>query len=232
MVNFKLGTNFDFVLLDKIDELNKEFRDTNKQINEVYGSERRMAYLTARPDFRLPDINKSTLESFIKKCKDINVAFNYTFNSIFPGSKQELDTKNNEIKDFVKYLENIGVKRITIASPLLMEITREASSTIGIEVSTVAHICTVSQIKTFKENYNIEKVCGNLLKNRSIKFLENAANWCNTNDVIYELMVNEFCGTGGKDYLTMCHMRAECYIFHSTNHTKEDALLFNNYPMD
>ena len=69
------------------------------------------------------------------------------------------------------------------------------------------------------------------MKNRSIKFLKSAAAYCNANEIYLELMANEFCGAGGKNYLTSCIHRDLCYIFHSVGKTREDALLFDNYPM-
>jgi collagenase-like PrtC family protease len=69
------------------------------------------------------------------------------------------------------------------------------------------------------------------MKNRSVKFLRNAAKYCNDNDVQLELMVNEFCGVGSHGYATHCVLRDSCYLCHASNVTKEDALLFNNYPM-
>ena len=45
-------------------------------------------------------------------------------------------------------------------------------------------------------------------------------------------MANEFCGVGGKDYATHCIYRDSCYMCHATNHTYEDTMLLDNYPMN
>lgn len=232
MIQYKLGCNFTQELLDGVIQLNDKYRDAGSCISELYGSDKNMAFLTARPDFRLPDISKSEFEQFVGKCTDAGIGFNYTMNSIYPGSKVELQNRKQEIIDFVQYLENLGVSRVTIANPILMEFVREASSTIKIELSTIAHLDTVTQIKYYKEKYNVDKICGNLLKNRNVTFLKNAAEYCNNNDVVYEVMVNEFCGVGGKDYTTHCTFRDSCYMCHASNKTKEDALSLNNYPME
>jgi collagenase-like PrtC family protease len=231
MINFKLGTNFNFELLDGVIELNKEFKDKNVRINEFYGSDREHAFLAARPEFRLPEVSKEDFEKFVKTCNDNDIEFNYTMNSINPGSKRELIEKEQTIKNYVKYLENVGVKRITVANPILLSLIREVSKTINIEISTIAHIDAITQIKYYKETYDIDKVCGNLTKNRSIKFLKKATEYCNSNNVKYEVMVNEFCIVGGYDYSTSCIFRQGCYILHSSNITKEDALSMNGYPM-
>ena len=229
MNQFKLGTNFDLGLLDGIKTLNEKYEN---KIVEVYGSDRAHAFLAARPDFRLPEIEQNELIKYVSKANKINVAFNYTMNTIFPGSKDFLEQHLKEIENWIKFLENIGVYRITVANPLLLEIIRNVSKNIKLEISTIAHIDAVTQLKYYNLHYNVDKFCGNLIKNRSFKFLKSAGDWCKRNDCTYEVMVNEFCGVGGSDFATHCLYRDSCYLFHSTNKTKEDALKFNNFPME
>ena len=227
---FKLGCNFDEKLITGIKELNEEF--PSDIISEVYGSDRDHHQLTARPWFRLQDIDKKKFEKYVKSLLDLNVWFNYTANSTLPYiTKEALYDNKNQIQDFVKFLSSIGVKRITIANPLLLEIIREVSD-IEIEISTCMHIDAVSQIKYYHETYNVNKVCCNILKNRNFKFLSQAAKYCNDNGVIFEVMLNEFCGVGGNGYATHCVYRDSCYNYHASNTSKEDALLFDNYPMN
>ena len=229
--NFKVGVNFDFELLHKLIELNEQYGQN--KITELYGSIRNDAALAARPDFRLPDVSNQRLEKYVRIAKDAGIDFNYTLNSFMPyGSKVELNENKDKIKELVKRLEGIGVYRITIANPLLLKIIRDyIKSNIEIEVSTCAHIDTVTQIKYYHEVYGVNKVCGNLNKNRDFNFLKAASEYCNKNGIIYELMANEFCGVGGEGYATHCIYRDSCYMCHATNKTYEDSMLFDNYPM-
>lgn len=231
--NFKIGTNFDFDLLNKIIEINNKSENGNK-ITEIYGSDRKHAYLAARPDFRLPEIEKDDFKKYVKIAKENGINFNYTMNSIMPyGSKKCLAENIEEIKEYIKLLEDIGVYRITIANPAMLEIIRNyVKSDIEIEISTIMHIDTITQIKYLYENYGVKKICANLNKNRDFEWLKNAANYCNKNDIILELMVNEFCGVGGDNYATHCVYRDSCYICHATNKTYKDTLSLNNYPMN
>lgn len=230
MNTFKIGTNFDLALLDKIVELNKRY--PNSLINEVYGSTREMAFVAARPDFRLPDVNNEQLEHYVARCNELGICFNYTFNSINPGSKRELvESRKKAIQDYVQYLWSIGVWRITVANPIVMEIVREVNKEIEFEISTITHVDAVTQIKYLHEQYNIKKVCCGIHKNRSVNFLKQAAKYCNANGIILEILANEFCSNAGKGYTTHCTYRDSCYIFHSTDHTAEDAQSLNGYPM-
>jgi hypothetical protein len=104
-----------------------------------------------------------------------------------------------------------------------------------IELSTIAHVDTVSQIRYLYEEYGkmgLDKICGNLLKNRSFEFLRGAAAVCEKTGLAYEMMVNEFCGVGYDVGATHCVYRDSCYLCHATNHTLADTKLLGGYPME
>lgn len=230
MNKFKCGTNFDFELLDKIAEQNELHE--NAKVTELYGSIRKHAELAARPDFRLPDVTENELEAYVKAALDRGIKFEYTLNSINPyGSRVELDKRIDYIKALVRRLYNMGVYRVSVANPMLLEIINYVQPCPQIEISTVAHIDTVTQIKYYHDTYGSTKVCANLNKNRDFVWLKAAAKWCKANGVELELMANEFCGVGNDTYATHCVYRDSCYICHSTDKTEEDAKLINWYPM-
>jgi len=227
---YKLGCNFDKKLIEGIDKLNQKYEDSI--INEVYGSDKDHAFLTARPEFRLKEISMANLKAYVKKCNKYNIEFSYALNSIFPGDKRQITEHGRFIHRFIKFLEDIGVKRLIISNPIMADIARGASKTINIEVSTIAHIDAITQIKYWKEKYNIDKVCGNLMKNRNMTFLYRENKYCVDNNIKLDLIVNEFCGVGSDNYATHCIYRDSCYIFHSTNQFKQDAELLEGYPMN
>lgn len=230
MNTFKLGTNFDISLLDRIDTANKMHKQS--KVAEIYGSIRRHAALAARPDFRLPDVSLDAFEEYVQYARDRGIMFEYTFNSINPyGSKVEVANNMQHIRAIVRYLNDVGVYRISIANPMLLEIISPMVDRPKLELSTVAHIDTVTQIKYYNETYDVTKFCVNLNKNRNFKWLKAAAKYCNEHNIELEVMANEFCGVGGKTYATHCIYRDSCYLCHSTNKTIEDVDLINSYPM-
>ena len=233
---YKVGCNFDFGLIDLISELNEEFKD-NGQIVEMYGSTQNYADLSARPKWRLQDLSNKDFEKYIQKCNDHGLKFNYTMNSIYPyGSKVQMVLKKKDIQNTVKWLEDIGVYRITIANPMMAMFIREVSN-IELELSCISHVDTVTQLQYYHETFGINKFCNSLLKNRNKEFLETASWYCRKNGIILELLAQEFCGVGGVNkegvsYATHCAFRDSCYLCHATNETKEDSMLYNNYPMN
>jgi collagenase-like PrtC family protease len=227
---FKVGCNFDPVIIEKAAELNEKYKG-KAEIKEWFGSDAQNHLVTARPKWRLPDISKKDFEKFVRDSLDKNIVFNYTMNSIQPyGSKKEMVAHKKEIQDLVKYLESIGVYRITFANPMMAMFIREVSD-IELELSTIAHLDTVTQIKYFHETLGVNKFCGNIQRNRDRDFLINVAKYCNENNIIFESLCNEFCYVAGPDYATHCPYRDSCYLCHATNVTKEDSMSYDNYPM-
>lgn len=236
MVNeFKVGCNFDFALIDKAAELNERYSG-KAVVKEWFSSDAAHAEVTARPDWRLTDISAKDFEKFVKKSLDNGILFNYTMNSIIPyGSKPEMIKHKKEIQDLVKWLEDVGVYRITVANPMMAMFIREVSK-IELEASCIFHLDSPTQMKYLHETLGINKFCNNLLKNRNKTFLKNAARYCNENGLILELLANEMCYNNGIDkngvnYAAPCIYRDSCYICHATCKTKEDSMSYNNYPM-
>lgn len=228
--HLKIGSNFDYQLIDKIKEINE--KHTDSIIDEVYGSRRESARLAARPAFRLPDVDRKTFCEYVKQLKNIGVSFNYTLNSNYLGNKEDIQENENTILEYIRFLSNAGVDIITVTLPLMAEYIRSIDKKIGIEISTIAHIDTVTQVAIWKERYDIRKVCGNLYKNREVAFLRSLANYCNNNDIVLSVIVNEFCGNGLEERsgATNCIFRDHCYELHSIGYTKEDSIYYD-YPM-
>ena len=227
---FKVGCNFDPAIIEKAAELNEKYKG-KAVIKEWFGSDAANHLVTARPKWRLPDISSKDFEKFVRDSLDKGIVFNYTMNSIQPyGSKKEMVAHKHEIQALVKHLEDIGVYRITFANPMMGMFIREVSD-IELELSTIAHLDTVTQAKYFHDTLKVNKFCLGIHKNRDRDFLESIARYANENDIIIEALANEYCGVAGPDYATHCPYRDSCYLCHATNVTKEDSMSYDNYPM-
>lgn len=154
---------------------------------------------------------------------------------MYPGTKRGLASRKQAVIDRIRFIEDIGVRTVTVAHPLIAELVREASPRIRIQVSTVSHIDTVTQVKIWRERYGITSVCGNLLKNRSVRFLQREAAYCRRQGIELVLMVNEFCvnagGAGRRAYGSHCIYRDSCFLCHAGNKSRRDDELFDGFPM-
>lgn len=232
MNSFKLGCNFSNELPEIIRHLNSEY--PQNRIVELYGSRGESHYYAARPEYRLHHIDKCLFARYIDELRKIGVAFNYTLNSSFIGGKETILSQESDIKDYISFLICAGVQTITVTIPYMAEIVRSVSRDVGLEVSTIAHIDSVTQAKIWLEKYAINKICISLNKNRDITFLSRMADYCASNGIIVTLLANEFCGNGlflkGINSTTGCIYRDHCYQLHSIGYD-EECIIGNNYPM-
>ncbi|MCD7790872.1 MAG: U32 family peptidase [Bacteroides thetaiotaomicron] len=228
----KVGCNFSEVLPDIAKNLNQTY--TNNRIDEFYGSRRESANLTARPEFRLQDISREKFCEYVQRLHSDGIEFNYTLNTNYIGSKEQINNRETEIKGYIAYLKDAGVDTITVTLPYMAELVRKVSTDIGIEVSTIAHLDSVTQIKLWEERYGITKVCMSLNKNRDVAFLRNAAEYCSKHNIAITLLANEFCGNGvlaeSETGATGCIFRDHCYQLHSVGY-EDNCKLENDYPM-
>ena len=233
MIHYKVGTGFDIALIDKVKYLNDKYC-ARARVTEFYGSLAFDYELAARPRFRLPEKSVGDLANFIEAASSIGVEVNYTMNSIMPfGSKRAMVENTVQIMDWIHTLEDIGVKLLTVSSPMLLELIKQNGGTsLRIELSTIAHVDALTQIKYYHDVYDVKKICGNLMKNRDFEFIKKAVKLCKDLGMQYELMANEFCGVGTQGYATHCIYRDSCYICHATNQSFVDTQLMCNYPMD
>lgn len=232
MKYLKVGCNFSNEFIDILDSINSNH--TYTKVNEIYGSTSELSFLTARPLYRLPNVSRNEFREYVKRAKSKMIDFNYTLNANYIGDGKRILSEKKKIQEFISFLIDCGVSIITVSIPLIAELVRDIDEDIGIEVSTIAHIDTITQIRIWNERYNIVKVCGNLIKNREIGFLTSAAQYCNKNDIKYSIIVNEFCGNGSlydKSSATGCIYRDSCYMLHSINYNSSETDVNNGYPM-
>ena len=230
---FKVGCNFSKDLYEQASHLNKEV--SINRIEEFYGSRKESAWLTARPEFRLQNVTRDEFARYINELSERGISFNYTLNTSYLGNKEQIIKREKEIQEYISFLIEAGVKTITVSLPYMAEIIRRVSDKIGIEVSTIAHLDSLTQIKIWQELYGITKICIGLNKNRDINFLSAAARYCNEHDIVLTLLANEFCGNGITESdeikgATGCIFRDHCYQLHSAGYQKETKL-HKDYPM-
>jgi len=217
MIKIMLGNNFDEKLIDNVIDMNKKYKKS--QVTEMFGSTTSTFYnYTARPLYRLPDINLEETLRIKKKLDDNNILFNLTMNG------PNIDKTKFNANEFISDLKEWNIKRITVTNTLLLEVLQEADLDIEIELSTIYHINTIPQMYMLLERYpKIKKVCMNLMRNRDMKFLKEFKK-AFKHKIDIELILNEFC-------LWHCPNRNYCYLNHQNVYTADDNKLFKNYPM-
>ena len=234
MYYYKIGTNFSNEFLNYAIKVNNAFNDSC--IEEMYGAIREHSQWSARPAFRLPEVDKGELELYVDKLRKNNIDLNYTLNTNYFGNRHDIFLNEKKLKKEVQYLNSIGVFKFTVTLPLVAEFIKEVNEKNLIEVSTIAHIDTVSQLEIWNEEIGIYRVCVNLMHNRNINFLKNISKLAEKRKFDIELMVNEFCGSTTKSEkkicATHCIYRDFCYQLHSIGYSYEEYIGTSMYPMN
>jgi collagenase-like PrtC family protease len=227
---FKVGDNLSNDLPAVLDRLNQKY---SNKITEVFGSIAQHAWLAARPRFRLPNITEKQFCEHVKKLHSYGIEFNYTLNAPFLGSSSYIEMRLPMLKDTVGFLVNCGITRFTISSPLLAILLKNIyGNRLEYELSTIAALTQVSQLKSYHDMAGFTRFCMNIEKHRNFDFLKKAQEVANREGFVINLIVNEFCSSSHANYCSGCVLRQDCYNLHSVNETKEDYAKFGGYPMN
>ena len=231
MINLMTGCVLEERFIEAVDRLNQKYIGNDIVINEVYGSMQKEVsdLASARPDFRISDISWEDFEKLISLANKYDIEFNYSLNAPYTGAHKEFEENKGTMIESVRRLIDMGIARLTIASPLVLELIQK-NFVIPIELSTILHINSVHQIEYYSEHHPIvDCICLNLYRNRDISFLQKFNIESNKHNIRTQILATEFCNVGGAPCLGV--YRAQCYELHAENMDKKEAGMFSNYPM-
>jgi len=106
-----------------------------------------------------------------------------------------------------------------VAVPLMLKIILEHDPEARIEVSTIARVTTLTELESWLI-YGAKAICWDVMENRNISLLKQAAKLCHSYGATLEVIVNEFCLYG-------CIHRNTCYNLSSHNSGRKR---FDGYP--
>ncbi len=216
MIYLNVGNLWDHDYLDTVIKWNEEFRGII-QVKCLFGS---IAELTptARAFDRLPKRDWDFIAQYVGKTQNNDIAIRYTLNQSCIGSTQFFRYHwENELKNTVQRLHDIGVREWTITSPLLVELLRDTFPGDFIEVSTIAEVSTPEDATRWlalsAKGVNISTSI-----NRDPIAISHIVN----TGIEVSILANEAC-------LFRCPWRRECYNLSSHNSERSEEL-FGFYP--
>lgn len=163
MMKISLATNFDDQLIDQI----KDY-----PIYEVYGKLKEDSIGGGRPNNALSEISKIKLEQHVKKCNEVGIKFNYLLNGSCLSNNEQSKEWQIELKKFLNYLKNIGVRALTITNPFVLKIVKKYYKNFTVRISTFACIDTFSKAK-YWEDLGADFICVDFCRvNRNFKILK------------------------------------------------------------
>ena len=162
-MKLSVATNFDDNLIEEL----KEY-----PVYEIYGKLQEDYIGGGRPSNTLKLVDKNRLEQHVKKTRNANIRFNYLLNGACLANKEQSKEWQNNIREFLDYLQQIGVNALTVTNPFLLQIIKKYYSCFKVRVSTFACVDNYEKAKYWEE-MGADYICVDFVKvNRNFETLK------------------------------------------------------------
>lgn len=119
----------------------------------------------------IPQMGLEQAEEYIKLAHSAGLAFNYLLNSPCMNNMEWHRETHQKLIDQLEWLCNIGVKRVTVAIPYLLELIKRQFPQLKVEASTICHVNSVARAK-FYESLGADAIMLDANINRDFKLLK------------------------------------------------------------
>ncbi len=157
------------------------------RIDELYGTIAMKGIPHGRSNKATPNIDKKAALQYKKRVDEYGLKFAYLINA--PINSDNLESFTAEIDWIVNVFK---ASSITITSVRLMELVRRRYPDFRINISTIAGIKSVEDIRKYTD-IRPQKVILHHDVNRNFKDLERLLKFCGDNNIELEIMLNESC---------------------------------------
>ncbi len=98
----------------------------------------------------IPQMTLEQAEEFIKLSRSASLTFNYLLNAPCMNNMEWHGPTHKALLEHIEWLCDIGVERVTVAIPYLLELIKRQFPSLTVEVSTIAHVNSVARAKFFE----------------------------------------------------------------------------------
>lgn len=203
-------TTFEDIFVDGLREINNNSSDNSPKIREVYGSLQTSILASARPSKYLPAPGLKKIRKHIENLKYAGIDFSYLVNAPCIGNIEYTYEGRKEIEDLFAVLSDLGVSRMVITIPYLMEIVREKFPHIEICASSICYISSVKIAKRF-ESIGVKRIIIDPDRNRDFKLIRKISDAV---DCEVEIIANHTC---------IHHCSYEYYHYNNTGHGSQST---------
>ena len=140
---FSIPADFNIDTFNKLKELEKKY--PNNKVREVFGNISGSKWPSGHGFLKSQRFADSlqSLKEYVAAANSHGIDFNYTFNASCLENGDILKAPLNEILDYVGELVNIGISRITVASPALIKEIHKSYPELKITASAITHVDSV-----------------------------------------------------------------------------------------
>ncbi len=147
---FSVPADFKERTIDELALLNDSYEEN--RVHEVYGQLTEGTLINSgRMVSFLPSIDFKQLEDYVRLLRKREINFNYTLNPACFGNFEFSEKGIRDIDEFLCTLYEIGIKKLTLTSPALMEIALANKYTFDIKASAICEINSVHKAAFYKK---------------------------------------------------------------------------------
>lgn len=150
-MQFSVPADFKSKTLDEIKELEKKY--PGHKVREVFGNLSKSKWPSGHGFLKSQKYleSLSALKNYVQYAKSNNIDFNYTFNASCLENGDILQPNLDEILSFVEELNDVGVTRITLASPALIRAIHQRFPELKITASAITHVDSVIKARWLEQ---------------------------------------------------------------------------------
>lgn len=144
MISYSIPADFNLESVKLLAEMNKKYQDV--RVAEVYGQMTlNNRWGSGRTAKELNDTGLIDLEKYISSLYDAGIDFNYTLNGTCMGNYEFTEEGIKELQLFLRDLYALGVHKLTIALPSIIEIVNRMPYEFEVKASTLCQITSVNK---------------------------------------------------------------------------------------
>ncbi len=141
-MQFSLAANYD---LNLVEELGRY------PVGEVYGKLPADSVGGGRPSYMAPPLRKRELRKYVAALARQGIAFNYLLNSSCLGNREWGRRWQRDFMRLMDWLGQTGVRRVTVATPYLLEIVKKRFPEFKVRVSIFAQVDTPGRARYWED---------------------------------------------------------------------------------
>lgn len=142
----------------KYAELNKKHEDSGLVVSEFYGSLNPSPFGVTKNPKNLKKVDFETLEAYNAELKKYGFEFNYILNFLCYGGREFSFEGTKSILEYVGKLYEIGIRRFTVANPVIAKAMSIMFPEIRISISVVQNTSTKLKLRTYAGIEAVDRV--------------------------------------------------------------------------
>ncbi|MFP4176961.1 MAG: U32 family peptidase [Candidatus Brocadiia bacterium] len=159
-------------------------------VTEVYGKFPSDLVGGGRPSYMGTPLSRADLQNYVRTVQDNDMSFNYLLNSSCLGNREWTSRWQKKLMRFLDRLTDMGIRRLTVSTPFLLEIIKERRPDFYVKVGIYAKIDTPARARFWQELGADELTLESLTINRNFRRLKSIRNAV---DVPLQLITNHIC---------------------------------------